>query len=214
MSTDETVAKQPKKKFYKKPWFWLLIIVIFAIGMAQSPTDEPNNNNIDNQKQQDSEQQNDDTQKVLTEDEKNALIQLDGQIFKIVTDCEATTTSLQSYLTAFSEQNATLLDVYNAAKTAKDTQFNYWGQLQDLQNDTNKDYIEACQIYVGIHQSFAENLMKYLDKNEIKYLSKAQEDLESTSNYAYTVVAARMSWLANQGLTTDEISAILSPTEE
>lgn len=209
----ENTTANPQKKFYKKPWFWIIIIFVLVIGISLSPNQEPTNNN-DNQQQQDTDQQSDDTPKTLSDEEKNSIIELDSQIVKIITDSESTTTNLQTYLTAFGQQQATLLDVYNAAKTAKDIQFNHWQQLNDLQNDSNKDYIGACQLYVGIHQSFAENLLKYIDKNKIEYLSKAQENLSSCSDYALLVATGRMKWLTDQGLTTEEVSNILTSTPE
>lgn len=51
--------------------------------------------------------------------------------------------------------------------------------------------------------------MKYIDKNEMKYLSEAKESIELSTSYVISLLDARMKYLTDQGVSEDEMLKIL-----
>jgi len=144
------------------------------------------------------------------EELKNAAIVIDNQIFDIVMNSEKTTQILQEGAGMIGNGQGSLLELYDLAKTAKESQSVFFSNLSKLQDKNNKEYISACQNYVINAKSIADNLMKYLDKQELKYLSEAKDQINLASSYAVKVVSARMEYLISQGFTDEEVSEILA----
>lgn len=142
-------------------------------------------------------------------DKKAAAIETDKKIYEIVLAAEKTSNTLNEGMSLVGNGQGSLLDLYDLAKAAKENHFSYYSALSKLQNKKNKDYIEAAQLYVINSQNIAEDIMKYIDKNEMKYLSRAKENMQSVSNYVLALAGTRMEYLSNQGLTDDEIVTIL-----
>lgn len=141
---------------------------------------------------------------------KNTAVAIDGQISDILSKSEQSTQILQKACSAFSDGGGSTLDLYNIAKQAKDNQDSYFSALSDLRDKNNKEYISACQSYVVNSQGVADDLMKYLDKNELKYASEATDAIKLSSTYSAKVVTERTNYLSSQGLSDSEISDILS----
>lgn len=138
-----------------------------------------------------------------------AAIEVDKKIYEIVLASEKSTNVLIEGMGIVGEGGGSLLELYDLAKQVKDNQFAAFSALSKLSNKDNADYIDAAQLFAINGQQVAEDVIKYIDKNEMKYLSRAKENMEATSNYVMAVVTARMEYLASQGLTNDEIIAIL-----
>lgn len=145
---------------------------------------------------------------------KSTATTLDGQIFALASKSDKITTTLQEGINSFSQNKITTLELYDLSKTAKEEQSFLWSALIRLEDDNNKAYVEAVEGHIINNQSIAENLMKYLDKEEMKYLSDAKSSLESSSTYAISVVSERTKYLSSQGFNDDEIKEILSPPSE
>ncbi|MCF8018340.1 MAG: hypothetical protein K9L62_02955 [Vallitaleaceae bacterium] len=145
---------------------------------------------------------------------KTTAIVLDGQIFQIVTNSQKNTQLIQDGMSLVSQGKGDLLELYNLAKTVKSNQLDYFSSLTKLQDDNNKDYIIASQIYVSNGRSLAESLMKYIDKQEMKYLSDIDECSNYSGTYFSSVTAERTKYLTSQGLTNEEVSGVLSSSDE
>lgn len=141
---------------------------------------------------------------------KALAIVLDGQIYDNILRSEQVTAILQEGIQLVSSGKGNMLELYDLAKTTKETQLTLFSNLSKLQDDNNTDYVQCAQLYISNHKTFSEKLMKYIDKNEMKYLSQAKECIESAQSYALSLVAARMTYLSSQGLTDDEVTKILA----
>lgn len=147
---------------------------------------------------------------ILSEEQKTAIIDMDKQIYQCLLNSEKITkTLLSDFETMLASENATILDLYNLAKKAQEDQQTIFYNLHDLLDDTNRDYIYACQAYVNNSKDIATNMLKYFDDQKPKYLSNIEEASNNTQTYALSAVAARMTYLADQGISDDEISQIL-----
>lgn len=147
---------------------------------------------------------------ILSEEQKTAIIDMDKQIYQCLLNSEKITKTLMSdFETMLASENATILDLYNLAKKAQEDQQTIFYNLHDLLDTTNSDYIYACQAYVNNSKDIATNMLKYFDDQKPKYLSKIEEASNNTQTYAISAVAARMTYLADQGISDDEISQLL-----
>lgn len=116
---------------------------------------------------------------------------------------------LMTSLTNYSNGKVNKLEFYNYCKTTKE----YFGKVS-----TNFDYgsTKDQKIYLSVFKNLAlsdqlvaENLMKYLDSSEIKYLSKAQEYIKSASDAAVMIASNRAKLLNDAGYTSEEIKEII-----
>lgn len=144
---------------------------------------------------------------------KALALVLDKDIFQCLLNSESICTLLQDGITLVGNGQGTMLELYDLAKQAKSSQQSIWGSLGDLRDDNNRDYVNACQDYVINGQMMADDLIKYIDKQEMKYLSEAKQCIENIDNYVIIAVSKRMEYLISQGFTGDEAAVILSPEE-
>ena len=148
--------------------------------------------------------------KVVTEADKKSAIEKDRKIMDIVTKSEKTTKLLQQACGEVGSGNGNTLELYNVAKEASSSQLTYFSSLSDLHDDSCKDYISSCQSYVSNARLVAKDLMKYLDKGKMKYLSEAQDFLKNSESRVMDVVTERTKYLSSQGLSDSEVADILS----
>lgn len=158
-----------------------------------------------------SELSKDESSEMDTETVKSVALALDSQIYENVLNSEKTTQLLQEGIALVSDGSGNMLELYDLAKAAKETQTTLFSNLLSLSDNNTKSYVEVCQLYVGSGKTVAEKLMKYIDKQEMKYLSDAKEALESSETYTLKLILERTNYLSSQGLTDEEISAILAP---
>lgn len=149
-----------------------------------------------------------------SETAKALAIVLDGQIYDNILRSEEVTGLLQEGVQLVSSGKGNMLELYDLAKTTKETQLTLFTNLSKLQDENNPAYIEAAQMYIANNKAFSEKLMKYIDKNDMKYLSQAKECIENSESYALSVISTRMSYLSEQGLTDEEITKILEDTSK
>lgn len=204
--------KSTKKALYIMGAMLIVIIALMAScsNGSKDKVAENSPSSIENAQNQDSLASEINNAEV-DETAKDVAVVLDNQIFSLVTDSDNVTATLQQGINEFSQSQITALELYDLAKSAKDTQFSLWSQLSDLDTEENKDYVEAAEYHVINGQTIAENLMKYLDKQEMKYLSETKSALENSSACALSVVTKRMEYLSSQGFSDEEINKILSP---
>jgi len=184
---------------------FLLVFIIAAIGSCSNDNKQVPTSSTPVQKSSPVSQ----SKAPPSEGSKNVAATLDDRIYTIVTDSEKVTATLQEGMKMFSQEQITALELYDLAKDAKEAQFSLWSNVSKLDGDNNKAYVRAVESYIVNNQQFAENLLKYLDKQELKYLSKAKSNIESSSSYVLSVVTERTKYLSNQGFSDTEVNEIL-----
>lgn len=108
------------------------------------------------------------------------------------------------------EQNANILEFYNLAKAVKEDCFLYFREANHISYKGAENYKDSLLTYITTCQSVAENFMKYIDKSEMKYLSKAQELMEAKNTIALQLATDELQFLSDSGFTTDEIDKMLN----
>lgn len=231
---NDAQSSNQKKKWYQKKSVQIAAIIIVGIGVIGSifnPEKEEKSKpaNISSSKALSSvlesssalsslESSNTLPSSELSEKiDRDQILANDDSIYLYVLKSEKITNTLREAIVSFGNEEISSLELYNLAKKAKESQLSFFSGLTDLQNDYNKDYLEACKMYVSNGRELANDLIKYLDKNKMKDLSSAQECLESIDAYTLSVVTQRMTYLANCGISDEEITEILqkpSPVDE
>lgn len=107
-------------------------------------------------------------------------------------------------------ENADILEFYDLAKYVKDDCFTYFQEANDISYDGAENYKESLLSYIVTCQSIAENFVKYIDKSDMKYLSKAQELMEDKNTFAIQLASDQLQFLGDNGFTTEEIDEMLS----
>lgn len=142
---------------------------------------------------------------------KDEVLSIDSQIFQLVVSSDEVTSILQQSIDALSRGEVSSIDVYDLAKQAKDTQGALYSQFSKLRNEENESYIDAAVSHVLNGQQVANGIFKYLDKEELKYLSEAKSALENTGITSLSVISERTNYLSSQGFSDEEVMDILSP---
>lgn len=177
-------------------FLFALIIVIFASIFIMISGDSSDSNSSTNTSS--------------SELSKDEILSLDNKIFKLVTTSDDVTAILQQSIDSFSKGEITSLDLYDIAKSSKDTQASLSIEVSKLDNEENKAYVDAAVNHIINGQLISSNIVKYLDKEELKYLSEAKSALENTGVSAISVVSERTNYLSSQGFNDEEITDILS----
>lgn len=144
---------------------------------------------------------------------KKAAKKADAELWAIALNIDINKGLLVEGINLAANGEGTLLELYDLTKQIDDNFFNYFRQSNDIDNDSIDKYRDAVQYYIANCQSITENVMKYIDKGEMKYLSKAKSSMEDSSSYTMQVVSERMQYLANNGFTDKEISKLLESKE-
>ncbi len=231
----ESYPEHPENKPKKKGClsgvltFILVILIISAIGScttddsesADQPTSTPPAQTTEENSPAEAEtEKNSETEEVkleekqLSEEEKTAIREIDRQIYELIVHSETINTNLKIAIDSAAQGQFNVLDLYDLIKDGQNNQSAIYSSLLSLKDDTNKDYIYAAQSYVSNSKEIASKLLKYLDKNEIKYLSEAKERIEKTDSYVLTVVTARMKYLSDMGFSDEEIVQILGESAD
>lgn len=221
-----------KKPVYKRPWF-IIVVVIVALGVIGSfgdPASTPEadtaagnpvatNSAVTADKPKDSETAKKSAEPKDSETAKKSAvttqeaISMDQSIYGIVFASATQTSQLGQ-----TQGGGDLLATYNAAKADKDAQLSLYSSISSIKSDKkNKkygdaltDYTSSAQDYIVSAQAYARDLMKYIDKQEMKYLSSAQDDLKWMQDNTVSVQAARIAFLMKFGLTSDQIGQVMS----
>lgn len=132
----------------------------------------------------------------------------DNQLWQVVLSIDGTSAKLGEAM-----QGDDVVAMYDEAKNAKDYYSKFWGQADDVECDGIAAYKEAVQLYSSYCGDVPKGVIKYMDKQEMKYLSEAQEALNNIPTYATQVAEARLQFLTDSGLPKDQIERILAGEE-
>lgn len=115
---------------------------------------------------------------------------------------------LMKAMNAFSEGRMSELDFYDFCKEAKE----WFGQMSISFNygetDEEKEYLSTFEVFALADQSAADSLIRYLDSNATKDLSKARESINRAKEAATIIAQNRIVLLNKIGLSEEEISKI------
>ncbi len=195
-----------KKPIFKRWWFWAIVVVI-AIGILGQPHDSPDKDANTPSASNDASQGKADSDD-KSEDKKETAKALDAEITAI---CLSAENDYKKFLDIAAAGTASDLDLYNAAKTVK-SNLNYYNytQLSDVKGKGIDEYKQSVSLYIFSMSEVADKAMKYIDDPVTSKLSKYQDAANSVNNYTYDVALKRLSFLADAGFTTDEITTITS----
>ena len=210
-----------KYKKFNKP-VRIILTVLFAFGVIIAITNGGNSStekNVSSVSQKTEVNNITDSQPIETEketettvvDNRDAATEADKQIYDIIMSAEA---DYQTLTKIISTDGVSMVDLYDAAKTAENNFRIYWGNIDSVKCDGVKEYKEAAKNYILNLQSIASSTKKYVDKQKIQDLSDAKAGIENSTNYAILVVGARLEFLTASGFSDDEAMQIIAPESE
>ena len=210
-----------KFKKFNKP-VRIILTVLFALGIIVAITNSGNSstekstpsvsketevNNITDSQPTETEKETEST----AVDNRDAATEADKQIYDIIMSAEA---DYQTLTKIISTDGVSMVDLYDASKTAENNFRIYWGNIDSVKCDGIKEYKKAAKDYILNMQSIASSTKKYVDKQKIQDLSDAKAGIENSTNYAILVVGARLEFLTSSGFSDDEAMQIIAPESE
>lgn len=206
---------EKKAPFYKKIWFWVVLCIILVMGYngsSGSSTDNPADAAPADTAATTTTNTTSTTDSVDDSapagDSKDRAREIDSQLYSIAL---SVTTKFEGLAADMSGGNT--LDAYNTAKDTEKFAQDCFGRAADQRTDASADYVQAVQNYCVEVKGVAENVIKYLDKMEMKYLSEAQEGIERVESHFIVISGERQDYLKAAGFTDDEIAEINSAWE-
>ena len=161
-------------------------------------------------KEKNEKQKEQEKKKSENEKKRKEVQEIDEQLHDIAMKTGASYGKLVNAIQKFSDDgaNADILEFYNLAKSVKDDCFFYFREANDISYKGAETYKESLISYILTCQSISENLMKYIDKSEMKYISKAQEQMQYIDTIVVEVSGNRFQFLTDNGFTIEEISEL------
>lgn len=145
-------------------------------------------------------------------EEKAYAIEFDEFIMNTILGSNEALEELDNYINAYSVNKISALEAYDAAKNTKELMTALNKAILSTRNNRNGTYIGAAQAFNTNGRFKAENMMKYLDKNEVKYLSEMKQNDLSIYNSFKKLMLERVNFLKSQGLSDTEINEIIQKT--
>lgn len=191
---------KPKKPVYKRVWFWILMffVVCGIIGTVSDPPASQTNKTEESTNQQQQEEQSEESAK----DSVDVAEEKDTRIYGLMKSAEARFNGVSKNM-----ESGNLLDIYDDCKNASSMLSQVYGQIGDFKTEANKEYVQYAQFYAATLSSACDNIVKYVDKQEMKYLSKAKEDIQDANSFLQQAMLQRQAYLLDSGLTTEDIEA-------
>jgi hypothetical protein len=100
------------------------------------------------------------------------------------------------------------LATYQKAEAIKDPLIQLQGKSTEVSCDGVEGYRTAVKDYAMYSSDAVSRVIKWLDKQEVKYEAEAQDALKALQDRAITLALERTKFLSAAGLTTEEIAAI------
>lgn len=148
------------------------------------------------------------TEKVYT---KEDFIELDKNIIELKKQADEYIISIATIGVTLENSNPSVGELSNYQSQLKDLKKG----LNDItlnsskiQNKYSDEYILNLQLIVSIGRNMADNLIKYIDKKEIKYITNANSEANKLSNYFKQFENERNNFFLNNGFSQDEIPSM------
>lgn len=229
-------------KWYEKTWVIILLVILFfpvglflvwkkkewggkrkviitaivgvciAIG-AFAPEEEEASASA-NKVQEQAEVQVEEDKKESPEEIKQSAIASDKELFDMILKSEELNKNLLNTMNLSGQGQISLLDLYDFAKQTRDAQYQVYRNMGEIKANEMEDYIEPSRSYVSNAITISEKIIKYIDKNEIKFLSEAKERIGYSETITLKIIVERTKFLEKSGLTDEEVANVLNPPKE
>ena len=187
-----------KKPITKRWWFWLIIVLVVVglVGAFGGNNDQPS-------AQPTSEAISTPAPTTSSEDAKtnDGILQAAFNSGKRYYDLLAETVSNLGTST-------NTLDVYNICEDIKSHIPGFSERLDEIVDPNIENYREAVNNYLWNYSIIADDLMQYLETNNIKDLDAVQEGIQVISAFEAKVIETRTAYLQLAGLSQEDIDAI------
>lgn len=190
-----------------------IVGVCIVIG-AFAPEEEEEASASANKVQEQAEVQVEEEKKESPEEIKQSAIARDKELFDMILQSEELNKNLLNTMNLAGQGQVSLLDLYDFAKQTKNAQYQVYRNMGDIDANEMEDYIEPSRSYVSNAITISEKIIKYIDKNEIKFLSEAKERIGYSETYTLKIIVERTKFLEKAGLTDEEVANVLNPPKE
>lgn len=179
-----------------------LVMILFVTSVAISPK----NSEVETRSTSTSKTKEEADEKTVN---KDTAKNLDDEMWEAILKSEETNKKLLESADAYDEGRLDRGSLYENCQIAKDIHGNMHSGISKIYCEGIDEYKGACLDYILCSRSFADNLQKYINKGDLKKLTKAKKDLSYIENDIIKVVAGRTAFLEKSGFTTDEITKLL-----
>lgn len=146
---------------------------------------------------------------------KEEALEIDKTLYSAVLASEKIMNDLQNRMLSLTNSNGSEFDLYELAKKAKsDLNKIIVNPYYKTAEGAQEDYGYACDYYNTDCSIICDYYMKYLEKHNVKDLSKAKEYLTETLPKSVNNIAiCRLKFLKETGFSEEEIQAIIKSTQ-
>jgi len=110
----------------------------------------------------------------------------------------------------YADGKVSKLDFYDYSKKAQEWFGKASVSLKYAKTDSEKSYLSVFEVFALADQAAAKSLIKYLDSNATKDLSKAREEIDRAKQAATTISSNRVVFLRSIGLSKEEVDKKVS----
>lgn len=146
----------------------------------------------------------DSSKEQITEDEKENALKLDSAIWSRIIHAEECYNILLDSI-----DSNDLFSVYTACGNIQEKMEEHIAEIGKVSDSRAKDYATYAGMYFNQIYSISGNIRKYIDKQEIKYMEKAQNDIVFLQEFPEEIVTARFKFLDSYGFSAEEIIEIV-----
>lgn len=141
---------------------------------------------------------------LLTEEEKEKILEIDSSIWSLVMSAEENYNSLLSSM----ENTNSIYDLYRFCENLEDGMTVYSTNISNVSDSRAEDYKQYAGLYCFEIGQIASCVKKYADTGDMKHLSKAEEYMQILPAVVSDVVSSRFGYLAACGFSDEEIVSI------
>ncbi|AGA58750.1 hypothetical protein Theco_2659 [Thermobacillus composti KWC4] len=138
-------------------------------------------------------------------DPKQQGIEFDERAWKDFLQLYETHNKLVKAVSLYAEDRISKLDFYDFCKEAEQWFANKSLSFKYGKTDDEKEYLRTFETFALADQQAAKSLMKYLDSNSMKDLSKAKENIERGKQASVIIAKNRVVLLRKLNFTEEEI---------
>ncbi len=183
-----------------------LVIALFLVSIAISPNEGDIGVETNSKNTSAPEMKEEKKEKTVN---KETVKNLDSEIWEAILESEEANNKLLELADAYDEGRLDRASLYENCQIAKDIQGNVYSRVSKINCEGIDEYRGACLDYVLCSRSFADNLQKYINKGDLKKLTKAKDNLSYAEDAIIKIAAGRTVFLEKSGFTTDEITKLL-----
>ena len=185
---DDVGAYAQKKPFYKRIWFILLILAVLVVAISSIGGSEDSPNDA-----------TDATEGMTPQ-------QIDLEMYRPVRSAQASFEELNNMMLQLDSGQTSLAEIYDKCEQVKDWGIEWTDIIDSMTTEETAAYAEAAENYVqAVSYGLASSLADYIDENDYECYSTAKDALTLIPVEEETLNQARRDYLADAGLTEEEI---------